>query len=55
MKKEREIKITNADKQKQCDIHDVMQRYSLLQYKSAWTEEILDTWYRPDMMLFVER
>ena len=44
-----------ADKQKQCDIHDVMQRYSLLQYKSAWTEEILDTWYRPDMMLFVER
>ena len=36
-------------------IADVMQRYSLLQYKSAWTGEMLDTWYRPDMMLFVER
>ena len=37
------------------NIADVMQRYSLLQYKSAWTGEILDVWYRPDMMLFVER
>lgn len=34
---------------------DVIQRYSLLQYESAWTGEILDIWYRPDMMLFVER
>lgn len=37
------------------NIANVMQRYSLLQYKSAWTGEMLDTWYRPDMMLFIER
>ena len=45
----------NLKNDKQCAIHDVMQRYSLLQYKSAWTGEMLDTWYRPDIMLFVER
>lgn len=33
----------------------VMQRYSLLRQQSAMTGEMFETWYRPDMMLFVER
>lgn len=37
------------------NIADVMQRHSLIQLQSAFTGEILDTWYRPDMMLFVEK
>lgn len=36
-------------------IADVMQRYSLLQMQSSFTGEMFETWYRPDMMLFVER
>ena len=37
------------------NIADVMQRYSLIQLQSAFTGEMFETWYRPDMMLFVER
>ena len=37
------------------NIADVMQRYSLIQIQSAFTGEMFETWYRPDMMLFVER
>lgn len=37
------------------NIADVMQRYSLLQMQSAYTREMFETWYRPDMMLFIER
>lgn len=36
-------------------IADVMQRYSLLQMQNAFTGEMLETWYRPDMMLLIER
>jgi len=37
------------------NIADVMQRYSLIQLQSAFTGEMFETWYRPDMKLFVER
>ena len=36
-------------------IADVMQRYSLLQIQNTYTGEMFETWYRPDMMLFIER
>ena len=36
-------------------IADVMQRYSLIQAQSYFTGELFETWYRPDMMLFIER
>ena len=45
----------NTKNEKQCAIHDVMQHYSLLQVQSAYTGEMFETWYRPDMMLFIER
>jgi len=39
----------------QLDIDNIAQSYSLLQMKNAFTGEMLETWFRPDMMLFVER
>ena len=39
----------------QLNIGAIMQRYSLIQIQSAFTGEMFETWYRPDMMLFVER
>ena len=39
----------------QLNIGAVMQRYSLLQMQNAYTGEMHDTWYRPDMLLFIER
>ena len=37
------------------NIADVMQRHSLLQAQNYFTGEMFETWYRPDMMLFIER
>ena len=33
----------------------IVQRYGLLQQKSTLTWEMFNTWYRPDMLLFIER
>ena len=45
----------NEPQKPQLNIGAVMQRYSLLQMQSAFTGEMFETWYRPDMLLFVER
>ena len=45
----------NEPQNPQLNIGIVMQRYSLLQMQSAYTGEMFETWYRPDMMLFIER
>jgi hypothetical protein len=39
----------------QLGISDVIQRYFLIQLRSCFTGELFETWYRPDMMLFIER
>ena len=53
MKIEREN--LNEAETPQLNIGAVMQRYSLMQMQSAFTGEMFETWYRPDMMLFIEK
>lgn len=36
-------------------INDVVKKYSLLQLKSAYTEDIYETWFRQDMLFFIEK
>lgn len=50
-----ENKNLNESPKPQLNIGAVMQRYSLLQMQSALTGKMYEAWYRPDMMLFVER